>query len=184
MFFETSVAVRYIFCNVATSRHLSLALLLHATQNVRAVKQLRALTDYLPWDVLQDSVLRVKTTHTLLYLNMADVSSEDEIASFNDSDQFDEDSLSICSWFSEHDSISAITWNGWKKSSNVQTGSHSCNYNNTVPIVLCAVMIGLLCYSMSASCLKDHFFWFVHSLLFIVHCALLYGKAWCLTQIW
>ena len=89
---------------------------------------------------------------------MAGISSEDDIASFNDSDQFDEDSLSICSWFSEHDSISAITWNGWKKSSNAQTGNHNCNYNNTVTIVSYAVIIGLFCFSLPASWLKDHYF--------------------------
>ena len=63
---------------------------------------------------------------------MADISSEDDIASFNDSDQFDDDSLSIYSWFSEHDSVSAITWNGWKKNSNAQTGVHSSSISNAV----------------------------------------------------
>ena len=63
---------------------------------------------------------------------MADISSEDDIASFNDSDQFDDDSLSIYSWFSEHDSVSAITWNGWKKNSNAQAGVHISSISSSV----------------------------------------------------
>ena len=58
---------------------------------------------------------------------MADGSSGEEIASYYDSDQFDEDS--ICSWFSEHDSISAITWKGWKLCSNLTSGCHNVANN-------------------------------------------------------
>lgn len=56
---------------------------------------------------------------------MADRSTDEDFASYYDSDQFDEDSMSICSWFSEHNSISAITWKGWKRNANITREFHS-----------------------------------------------------------
>ena len=41
-------------------------------------------------------------------------SAEDRV-SFDDSDQFDEDSMSLCSWLSENEIVGGITWRGWRK---------------------------------------------------------------------
>ena len=52
-----------------------------------------------------------------------DESPEDR-ASYRDSDQFDEDSLSVCSWFSENEIIGGLTWKGWKNNNSTLL-SHS-----------------------------------------------------------
>ena len=43
-----------------------------------------------------------------------DESAEERI-SYRDSDQFDEDSMSLCSWVSENDVVGGLTWRGWRK---------------------------------------------------------------------
>ena len=47
--------------------------------------------------------------------------SAEEGVSYRDSDQFDEDSMSLCSWVSENDVVGGLTWRGWRK--NTHTSS-------------------------------------------------------------
>ncbi len=69
--------------------------------------------------------------NTSLGLKMANEMAEsaEEGFSFDDSDQFDEDSMSLCSsWLSENDLVGALTWRGWKKNSATDSSDSGKNH--------------------------------------------------------
>ncbi len=47
--------------------------------------------------------------------------SAEERVSFDDSDQFDEDSMSLCSWMSENDIVEPLKWRGWNRTATVDS---------------------------------------------------------------
>ena len=61
---------------------------------------------------------------------MLDWEAEGDHFSFDDSDRFEEDSLSLCSWASEHES-QCNNWRGWRRANgglSNQSPQRECNY--------------------------------------------------------